>query len=79
MTDPLPHTPALGATGGRLPLPGLHAAAPLAYAWRVADEAVYAAQPDKGRQGVMREPAGAGVEWYSQRAGLALAYLEAGE
>ncbi|BEI83733.1 hypothetical protein CcaverHIS002_0403370 [Cutaneotrichosporon cavernicola] len=77
VVDPLPHSPTLGSTGGRLPLPGLHAAAPLMYAWRVADEAVYAAQPDKGRQGVMREPAGAGVEWYSHRAGLALAYLQA--
>jgi hypothetical protein len=68
----------LDRTGGRLPLPTGSPAAPLAYAWRVADAAVYAARPHTGT-GVMREPRGAGVEWYTSRVGLALAYLAAGE
>lgn len=68
----------LERTGGRLPLPTLDAAASLRYAWDIADAAVYAARPNKG-VGVMREPRGAGVEWYTTRVGLTIAYLQAGE
>lgn len=68
----------LEETGDRLPLPTINPLAPLAYGWRIADTAVYAASPDKGRVGVMREPLGAGVEWYTGRVGLAAAYLSAG-
>lgn len=68
----------LDKTGGRLPLPTANPVAPLEYAWRVADATVYAARPHVGT-GVMREPRGAGVEWYTSRVGIALAYLDAGE
>lgn len=68
----------LERTGGRLPIPTLDAAAPLKYAWDIADAAVYDAHLNKGT-GVMREPRGAGVEWYTTRVGLAVAYLSAGE
>jgi hypothetical protein len=71
-------TSLLDRTGGRLPLPPANPAAPLAYAWRIADEAVYAARPHAGT-GVMREPRGAGVEWYTSRVAVAAAYLSAGE
>ncbi|KAL1412070.1 hypothetical protein Q8F55_003067 [Vanrija albida] len=67
----------LEATGGRLPLVAVDPLAPLAYAWRVADAAVRAANPHAGAKGPVGEPAGAGVEWYTSRAALALAYLTA--
>ncbi|WWD22323.1 hypothetical protein CI109_106814 [Kwoniella shandongensis] len=66
----------------RLPLPLINPLGPFAYAWRIADHALFITQ-GKGRKvgevkkGYWNEPVGAGPEWYGQRLGLALAYLSA--
>nr|KIR83605.1 hypothetical protein I308_05993 [Cryptococcus tetragattii IND107] len=59
---------------------------PLAYAWRIADEALYLAEDQlattKAKQsdvkrGYWDEPVGPGPEWYGHRLGLGLVYLAA--
>ncbi|KIR63748.1 hypothetical protein I314_03154 [Cryptococcus bacillisporus CA1873] len=59
---------------------------PLAYAWRIADEALYLtedqlattnAKQSDVKRGYWDEPVGSGPEWYGHRLGLGLVYLAA--
>ncbi|KIR75191.1 hypothetical protein I310_01469 [Cryptococcus deuterogattii CA1014] len=59
---------------------------PLAYAWRIADEALYLtedqlattkAKQSDVKRGYWDEPVGPGPEWYGHRLGLGLVYLAA--
>ncbi|WVQ80444.1 hypothetical protein IAT38_002549 [Cryptococcus sp. DSM 104549] len=76
----------------RLPLLTANPLGPLAYAWRIADEALYLVQQAERpsgsapgassgvgqvKRGYWNEPVGPGPEWYGKRVGLMAVYLSA--
>lgn len=70
-----------------LPIIRANPLGPLAYAWRIADEALYLtedqlattkAKQSDVKRGYWNEPIGPGPEWYGHRVGLGLVYLAAG-
>ncbi|WVQ93999.1 hypothetical protein IAU59_001077 [Kwoniella sp. CBS 9459] len=69
-------------TGHRIPLLSTNPIGPLAYAWKVADQALYVVEQKSKpvgqvKRGYWNEPVGPGPEWYTKRIGLAAAYLSA--
>ncbi|OXH23403.1 hypothetical protein J008_06077 [Cryptococcus neoformans] len=69
-----------------LPIIRANPIGPLAYAWRIADEALYLtedqlattkAKQSDVKRGYWNEPIGPGPEWYGHRVGLGLVYLAA--